>query len=824
MKKTILLAAAATIIATGARGEVLTPEQALARVATETEATPAMRRAASNASAMTLVKTLDRDGMNAVYCFNNRGGGFLIVSADDLAEPVLGYSDAGSVDATSMPENMRAWLAGYADEIAAARAAGAVAGPKSISLRAPSRADIAPIVKTKWNQGAPYNNMCPTVGNARCVTGCVATATAQILKVHGYPVNGEGRPSYQWNGTQLSYNFATANFDWANMLDVYDETATAVQKNAVANLMFACGVACEMNYGVNASGANTYYAAKGMIDYFSYDPGIKVLERNYYPMNEWSQIVYDELAAGRPVQYGGSSSEGGHSFVCDGYRSGDYFHFNWGWGGVSDGYFKLNALDPESQGIGGSGAGYNQGQDIIIGIRPVTEESEAAVNFICDGSFGTEEPSYANSGVNVKFVFADANKSGIYNMSLRQVKGQLGVKLTDAQGNVSYAVSQSATTINFMGGFSAYYVNASQFPKTGIYTVTPAVRVNGEWYDAPVPMDYVRSLKLTASGTTLDFEPINPDVKLTQNDLQATSPIYTTGYCHITATISNTGTDEFYGTIVPLLLTVNGTSPSVAAAGADQIIDVAGGGSYNFSAVVTFSNVDPGNYYVCLATVEGTSATPIGGLVPVTVVEGSSSAQASVAVSIDGKAASYETPTTVSSSGAVFSYTLRCTSGNLSGIFGGNIFYDNTTMVKATSQEFVNIGAGQTATVSSSLSLEDLEENHDYMFVAWDNSNNRQMGNPVRFRVVKTPSGIEVTEVAATTVHPAVTPDVFTVEAQAAIEDVTLYNASGMAVATQRGDGSTGMTVAVESLPAGTYIVVVTCGDGSRTTHRIVKK
>ena len=334
--------------------------------------------------------------VSGLYVFNvSDNGGFVIVSNDDVAVPILGYSDNGTIDPDNMPDNMRAWLQGYADEIAWAKEHGIKVDDSSIPRinRAP-KAPIAPLLTTTWNQDAPYNNWTPYYGISNgqyvystsaqsgyqhCATGCVATAMAQVMNYHEYPTGETAAiPSYKWsNATTDDKNpvnlpgLGAITFIWDNMSDNYANDATGETATAVAKLMQYCGYSVKMNYGPESS-SNSNKVEYALKTYFDYDNTTKCVERNDYSYANWINLLYHEVSNSRPVVYGGQSSGGGHEFVCDGYQGEDYFHINWGWGGQSDEYYKLSALNPYEQGIGGSSSndGFNFWQDAVIGIQP----------------------------------------------------------------------------------------------------------------------------------------------------------------------------------------------------------------------------------------------------------------------------------------------------------------------------------------------------------------------------------------------------------------------------------------------------------------------
>ena len=245
--------------------------------------------------------------------------------------------------------SMKAWLDGYAREIAAAKARHESDSPR-VTSTTPDHAYIAPMVTTRWNQNSPYNHLCPTLNNLRSVTGCMATAEAQVLNYHKYPEKGTGNVSYKWkNGNRdIKADLDTIPLKWDLMLDIYSDKSPAESCQAVANLMYACGIVSNMDYSPSSSGANTINSAQGLYKYMGCKEASIVL-RDWYNPEDWDNLVYNYLVDHGPLLYCGQSGAGGHAFVCDGYAGNGYYHFNWGWGGMSDGNFRLSALNPKSQ-------------------------------------------------------------------------------------------------------------------------------------------------------------------------------------------------------------------------------------------------------------------------------------------------------------------------------------------------------------------------------------------------------------------------------------------------------------------------------------------
>ena len=394
MKKiiTLIIGLLCTSIITWAR----TPQEA-AQIAsqfiTQANATPTLRlqKAAAATSVIVPVELaftqyqIDNT-TPAVFVFNSTNEGFVLVSAEDNARAVLGYSDEGTFDANNIPENMQFWLQMYADEMRSAteakgdEAKGKVNRREAKGERREAEEEayptIAPLLgETIWGQGEPFNNMCPQIGNERAVTGCVATALSQIMYIHKYPTMGIGSHSYktETEGLTVSANFGNTTYDWANMIPNYNKSYTSAQADAVATLMFHAGVAADMDYTVDGSGAVSSIALVGLTNYFGYDKAINVLPKDFLKEETTLQTIASDLQAGRPVYISGSTvNQEGHAFVCDGMQSDGYLHINWGWNGMADGYFAISALAPEVQGTGGSASNlaFTERVDVYTNIKP----------------------------------------------------------------------------------------------------------------------------------------------------------------------------------------------------------------------------------------------------------------------------------------------------------------------------------------------------------------------------------------------------------------------------------------------------------------------
>ena len=334
-------------------------------------------------------------GGKSFYVFNaDQDGGFVIVSADDRTEAILGYADQGALDANQLPENAKKWLEGYELQI---RALGN-SPHKYNSQRRVIGDPVAPLITAHWGQGAPYNNMCPLDGENKSVTGCVATAMAQVMYYHKWPTAKVGPfPAYTTSTKGIEVEeISETTFKWDNMHAEYNYDETGESADAVAELMRYCGQAVEMNYTAGESGTNVW--ASHMINYFGYSKTAQDVWRTEYTTKDWEELMYQELKGKRPILYVGYSGEGGHEFIIDGYDDKGLFHVNWGWYGSCDGYFVLSVLNPDDRGIGGgtSSNGYTIGQRALIGVQPDHGEEGAQPRIFCDPDFTTA--TYTRTG------------------------------------------------------------------------------------------------------------------------------------------------------------------------------------------------------------------------------------------------------------------------------------------------------------------------------------------------------------------------------------------------------------------------------------------
>lgn len=361
----------------------------------------------------------------AFYVFDNTSGpGFVIVSGDDVAMPVLGYSfDNEFPQDGTLPPNLQEWLDGVRDNIIRARRDKVEPLPYVSEAWNAAFESGTPVVELKtaeWDQSEPYNLLCPTYSGYSTYTGCAATAMAIVMRYHQWPERGSGViGGYQTRSYNIYVPEVTLGhaYDWANMPLSYSDGYSEVEADAVAVLMRDCGVSLQSDYGPESSvGTGAYSSDLGttLITYFGYDRSARYISRSMYTTADWNRMMQEELNNERPILYSGHNSGGGHAFVLDGYTSDNYYSVNWGWSGAYNGYFLLTAMDPAGQGAGGTDAGYNESQGATIGVQrdmggsPVEEiryqeyvdNSGRYFNGLAvDGPIGQNEPFNLSAGL-----------------------------------------------------------------------------------------------------------------------------------------------------------------------------------------------------------------------------------------------------------------------------------------------------------------------------------------------------------------------------------------------------------------------------------------
>lgn len=464
---------------------------------------------------------------NAPYYAFNLEQGYVIVSGDDEMTELVGYAENGFFDAENVPPQMQLWLDGYAEYVAAVQSGKAKA--RKILLSDSPSVVVEPLVTTKWNQDAPFNNFAPEYtddnnNTQRCATGCAATAMAQIMKFHNWPEQGVGHYSYEHQsfGT-ISSNFSEHVYDWTNMIDRYNNGEYSnVQADAVALLMKDCGVSLNMNYGP-VSGASIYSYTPAFKNYFRYSS--RTVNRSGCETAEFTKIITDELQEGRPIIYCGTGEDGGHAFVVDGYDTNYFLHVNWGWGGYSDGYFDMNYMDPTGLGIGGGSGAFKWNQGIVLA-RPLKDgvEPYEFIQQLCfvlfndvQGGIFCEQEMPANKGDVVTILLRNtANLSG------ESFFGSLNVGVFDdsgalvTMGNEERIEHNNGELLEFQSG-SLYSVDLPMTLNTagiadGNYIVRAMSKANGNVWRKFASTD---CLNMTVADGKVSLVSPTPNISLT---------------------------------------------------------------------------------------------------------------------------------------------------------------------------------------------------------------------------------------------------------------------------------------------------------------------
>lgn len=532
------------------------------------------------------------------YAFNaSAADGYVLVSGDDRMPAVIGYSDEGKFDADAIPDNMREWLETYAEQVRYVQTRAGVRIQSSTDQT--SIGNVYPLLgNTKWNQSAPYNNMCPTFSNngttQRTVTGCVATAMAQVMYYHRWPETGTGSNTYTFNLNSdeqqpltLSADFSQSRYDWANMLPNYTGNETSTQNNAVAKLMSDCGVAMDMGYGAS-SGAVTRIAMNRMPKHFRYDKSIKFIMRDAYTLDKWLSIINGELSSNRPVIHTGASNQGGHAFVVDGCNSNGYYHVNWGWNGTSNGYFVLTDLTPTDQGIGSSEGGYNLRQGLMYNIMPDRGGAVSIASTI--NEFITNNDKVALGST------ASLRWNNFYVMWTGDgdAVARLALGITDEAGNVL-----QVPVFKDLSGFDPKYNYGYSFSMpvpsslaAGTYYVVPLIAPvqTTNYQKADVSRAAAQRIKMEVKNGYAYFSYPDDDATLQVTKLEHSDVLAADRPILVKATIRNTG-EEFVDNLCVALLNSNG---AIVGKSVPKNVDVQNGAEVVLETTVT--TLSTGNF------------------------------------------------------------------------------------------------------------------------------------------------------------------------------------------------------------------------------------
>ncbi|MCK9220604.1 MAG: thiol protease/hemagglutinin PrtT [Bacteroidales bacterium] len=485
--------------------------------------------------------------------------GFIIISGDDAVTPILGYSTTSYFSKANLPPALSAWLNNYEEQIKFAVTRKLEATPETESewekyltpatktpVQSKGVAGVEPLIRLTWSQSPYYNTLCPMNKDSAklTVTGCVATAMAMVMKYYNYPKTGTGFYSYDTKkyGT-LSANFGDTRYNWAAMPDTGSLTS---ENKAVATLMYHCGISAKMEYGlasVGGSGAWMISAGdtsmscseKALVTYFGYAATLHGLNRNNYPDYQWIDFLKEDLDASRPVMYTAydpGPKGGGHCFICDGYDNNNKFHFNWGWGGIANGYFEINALTPY-------GDNYVCSHSALLGIKP-----GAAQNLYFKLNLNAPVTSVAST---IKYEDSLSFHTDIYNNDLKAFNGDIAAAIFDTnEVFIDMVEIKNGITLNS----GEHFTDGITFKNSGLPVMLPGEynivimykSGNTGWVEVGDTLSYINNTEVKvinpdnigmASGMT-----ISPGVVLTQGQ-----PV------NVKLEIRNNGSTDFSGSL-----------------------------------------------------------------------------------------------------------------------------------------------------------------------------------------------------------------------------------------------------------------------------------
>lgn len=422
------------------------------------------------------------EGKEAFYLYADTDGrGFAIVSGDKRMPRILGYSTSNRFDANNIPPNVAYWLNCYIEAYSnlPEKDENMAQTPLTSHVRDEG---VAPLLgELAWGQEEPYNLQCPLYRKQKCVTGCVATAMAQVMKYYSYPESPKGKIEYQTETHKLhvTKDLSEDTFLWNKMRDRYDNGYTEEEAGAVATLMYDCGVAVNMDYSPDGSGSYQQDLLKAYVENFSYDRDAALLVRDYCTTEEWHNLLIRELNEGRPVNYAGSNStDGGHSFVLDGYRVSENntypdYHVNWGWDGECDGYYQIASLHPREGNSFGSREGFIEGQQMTIGVKPDDGVSDGQI-YLCTDNLRVS-PKRTKPGEKVRVYSALC-----YNLSYNQFMGEIAAVLVSEDGSETIVGNTHISGWNTLEGQNNFVLDVvvPTNVEDGDYTVQLRCRQN----------------------------------------------------------------------------------------------------------------------------------------------------------------------------------------------------------------------------------------------------------------------------------------------------------------------------------------------------------
>ncbi|RGN31419.1 thiol protease/hemagglutinin PrtT [Bacteroides oleiciplenus] len=788
-----------------------------------------------------LLKSASTRGVEGIafYVYNNAQSAYVIVSGDDRMKSVLGYSDNGGFVTENLPSNIQGWLENYNTAYMELVNGKQEMIEPQLLTRATFPKTVAPMMSgINWDQDTPYKNACPIVDTERSVTGCVATAMAMIMKYYEYPVKGKGAHSYKLkDGQTCSFNYGNTTFRWDKMLPQYVSGAyTAEEADAVAELMYACGVAVEMVYSPNGSGASSRAVAQALIDYFGYNENLGYVSREYFTSTEWMDMIKKELSEGRPVLYNGASIDVGHEFVFDGYDAQDMVHVNWGWGGANNGYFEVTSLNPSSPGIGGGtnlGGGFVFGQGMITGMQPSSE----SMTYVSRFYLSKLEASKLEVTKEEKFAITITK---MFNMTSMLKNGQLA--LIAEKGGEQLSLGKTAIgDVKSNYGTNSMTLSDVTIPKSladGTYALYMATKDEREtrWSRVRGIVGNETQFTLVVTGEKCVLTPFSGSLKRDEiiGSVESLHNLYggRRGDFRVLLTNQST-TTELYGQMAVVFITKDEAQNALALVGEDQVLLPPGtvdkelllsGDLQTYSQALDLS---AGDYYICPAIQWGDYwwfMTDAANTVTVNKATGSPTL---VAKNIrlennqlkEGETLKLSADLSLSGIGNVYDEKLMAAIFKVGENSTTNLHYAEVFVEEGKSLNFMMeidpmVGEGK-----YTVNLYKPEANGQY---------NGDKPLAVLSFTVSSITGIEdeVVDKDVVVIYGQPVEDVLRVHTSVAASNISIYNVSGQKVLQQVLSDTTGneYSVSVGRLTAGYYIVILQSVDGKIYRSKFIKK
>ncbi len=540
------------------------------------------------------------ESKSAYYVFNSSAanGGYVIVAGDDRAPAVLGYSDQGSFDPADVPEAMQDMLESYASQITAL-----TQGAKP-ALLAASGAAIRPLVTASWSQNSPYNTLLPMLNNGKqAVAGCVATALAQVLYYWKQPARPTSAiPAYTSQSLGIYMpQLEPIEFNWTAMQDTYLSNDTESDGAlAAAQLTLYCDQVMKMDFQYGVSGASTNHIPDAISTYFGYKRAAHCEYRENYTTQSWADFIYSELAEGRPVIYSGSKASSGHAFICDGYDGEGLFHINWGWDGMSNGYYLLNVLNPDAQGTGSASEsyGYIYGQYVVCNIEPGEGASEFALT---SGSVALNGAITSRTSSNANFKATVTGRFYNYTAETIAVNFGWGFYQGDELLSVLYRSGSSALPSGYYFSTNGQELSFGSGITSGTYRIVPIYSEYGANNWRPCVGADVNYIEVTIDGDncTVTGQGSAGTRDYMINEINHDGSLHHGRPVHLTLNVTNNGTSQND----LLYMHVNGTFNSTAYLGIEP--------GATDDILFTFLPTTPGSY-TCTFSLNEDGSDPIG--------------------------------------------------------------------------------------------------------------------------------------------------------------------------------------------------------------------